>query len=796
MISQYTKLAKVEPIADVGFDFFAKAAQYKSEKIQQSRGILQSTLAGFVNNVDILKEDDRQYFNEKVKNVVDNLNNFKDVDLSDPNTAYQLQSMLGEVKQDGRVLTSILDTSNFRNVQKQINVMRTNPKFAKLLNPKLNAWDEKKMQEYINTPGARFELQNASIDPDVESQLEVGYKSIVERKQVDVIGENIVTKNIKDWNLLYGNGQEVANKNAQHFAKTYEVDFDFESNPRQAIKGVSNMLEVQENFYKNKKTELEAALTTTNDPSKYKDAIQAYQDKINEVAANRKLVEEGKDLGSIKNIGFSAYLQNTAIQQASKGYSYISKVEMSKQAQLEQQAKLMGLKLGLENQMDIAADDRRFQRELALKQLDVQGDVTVAGIRKSKDGSTSSTSPMSDVLGGNLLQTVVQDTKGQETNWYSKNSNDLRGLQNDALKLQQDLVKIMVEQSNSNPKVKQMLEKYPDLGTKLYGEKALKSILSTADMLSSLSGSKLDNGATAEGAMKIMNQIKEKNVLYNLKAIEDKNIKKLGGKDESSYNKLYNKLNASTIIRRDIPLNMLNNLDKDTKPLFNALIPDITKGSILTKEGKVFDNSLSGSNKGKDILKNIDWEKSEKGSFNIDNLTLEVIPKNSKGESISDEPVLIKLTSEFVSKLRLLGWNDTIEKINKPNTEIDFYVKKPNNAEAVKAISQHSFYIDSNKSPNLPKGTVLEYNITNVKDPIPSAGRNDYSYDVNLNIKGKPYTFSVNSTAEIHSKIDMFANAAKQQALDKFTKENKQPTAKQLEQTTFDIFIELLTRIK
>ena len=33
MISQYTKLAKVEPIADVGFDFFAKAAQYKSEKI-------------------------------------------------------------------------------------------------------------------------------------------------------------------------------------------------------------------------------------------------------------------------------------------------------------------------------------------------------------------------------------------------------------------------------------------------------------------------------------------------------------------------------------------------------------------------------------------------------------------------------------------------------------------------------------------------------------------------------------------------------------------------------------------
>jgi hypothetical protein len=82
--------------------------------------------------------------------------------------------------------------------------------------------------------------------------------------------------------------------------------------------------------------------------------------------------------------------------------------------------------------------------------------------------------------------------------------------------LQKDLVKIMVEQSSSNPKIKELLEKYPDLSSKMYGEKALKSILTTANMLSSLSGSKLDNGATAEGAMKIISKIKEKTLLFNL----------------------------------------------------------------------------------------------------------------------------------------------------------------------------------------------------------------------------------------------------------------------------------------
>jgi hypothetical protein len=227
-------------------------------------------------------------------------------------------------------------------------------------------------------------------------------------------------------------------------------------------------------------------------------------------------------------------------------------------------------------------------------------------------------------------------------------------------------------------------------------------------------------------------------------------------------------------------------------------MPDIMKGAIQTKDGKAFDNSFTGSNKGKDILKKIDWEKSEKGSFNVDNLTLEVIPKNSKGVKLHDEPVLIKVTSDFVSKMRLLKWNDTIEKINKPNTEIDFHVKKPNNSEAVKAISQHSFYIDSNKSPNLPKGTVLEYNITNVRDPILSAGdsRKDYIYDINLNIQGKPYSFSVNSTADIHKKIDNIALGSKEIAKNQFLKENKQPTVKELENRTFKIFIESLKQIK
>ena len=137
-----------------------------------------------------------------------------------------------------------------------------------------------------------------------------------------------------------------------------------------------------------------------------------------------------------------------------------------------------------------------------------------------------------------------------------------------------------------------------------------------------------------------------------------------------------------------------------------------------------------------------------------------------------------------------------VNNINKPNTEVDSFIKQPNNAEYLKLIRNQPFYIDTNKAPNVPKGTVLEYQIKNVKDPIPSAGRNDYSYDINLNIQGKPYSFSVNSTAEIHSIIDRYAQNSRTLALQQFTKENKQPSTKEIEDRTFKIFIEALKQIK
>lgn len=807
MISQYTKLAKVEPIADVGFDFFAKAALYKSEKIQQTKGLLQSTLAGFTNTVDILKEPDRQYFNEKVKNVVDNLNSYKDVDLSDPNTVYQLQSMLGEVKQDKKISDDIVSTANFRNVQKEHNLMMSNPKFKDLSDPLLYQADQEKMQEYLDSPGGKFTQQHASINPNIEKQLKEGYESVAEKKQVGLIGTNIVTQTIKNWGDLYENGQNIATKNADYYTKTFDVAFNLKKNPNQAIVGINNLLDSQYKFFKNKKIELEVAQTTSSDTNLYKNQIQNYENMMKKLETDKQLVSEGKDIDQIKTIGLNAYIKNTAIQQANKGYSYTSAIKWSEQSKFQADAKLKGMVLDkqlanaitletIKNDNDIKSQDKDLENKITLKQMDVNGDLLVAGVRK--DGKDSSGNSSSNNMGSGLLDTVPNVTEGKVVDYYEQNKQERLNLNNEIIGLQKDLSTLMMEQSSSNSKIKATLQQYPELGTKMMGDKTLQSMLAAANMLSSMSGTRIENGATAEGVIKVMNKIKEKTLLLTLKMNENNALVNTTGNSLDKYNKAYGELYGSTTIKRDISLNILNNPTKETQRIYDGLMPELSKGAIVDKNNKPFDNNFRGQNDGEKILKDINWDKSEKRAFNLEKMTLEIIPKDKDGKSIYKEPVKIKLTSDFVSKMRLLGYNNIIETINKPNTELDYFLKSSNNIEAVKLVKQRTFFVDTDIAKDVPKGTVLEYQITDVKNPIPSLGdsRKDHLYDVNIMVSGKPISIQVKSTSQINELVNKCFVDAKPIVDSDFAKLGKVPSRKEYEEEIFKTGINILTQIK
>lgn len=786
MVSQYSKLAKIEPIADVGFDFFAKAAQYKSEKIQQTYGALQSTLAGFVNGVDIVKEDDRQYFNDKVKNVVTNLNQFKDLDLTDPNTTYQLQSMLGEVKQDGRILGSIVDSANFRNVQKQRDLIKTNPKFIDLYDADLEKYDQKEMQKWINTPGGRFSLQTASINPRTDKQLEAAANAIKERKVIQEVDGNIVQKTIKDQNLLYNSGAEIVSKNVDYYKKKYMVNYDFDENPREALSNINSMISAKENEHKNNLIELETAKLASKNPNEYNDEIAKVKTILNNLANKKALVKEGKDINSIRGIGFDLYVDNVALQQANKGYSYISDVKMTDQAELEARFQKEGYLLDKKYAYEDKAAARDYEYQKSLKEMDIYGKIAVKGTGSS--GKTST---------GIEPVTIAGVTKGQDTNYYQQLNNELPQLKQKALGLQKDLIKLVMESSTSNPKVKAILEKYPDLQTKLHGENSLKSILSLSKMVTDLSGEKIENGASMNEAITLMNQIKEVGILHDFKSKELQRFKTNFGNDEETFNREFKKAGlGSTVFKNEIALDFLNKVDKDNKSIFNQLIPYIRSGAILDENGDPFDSSLLGNNKGENILSKIDWEKTEKRNYNVENSTLEIVPKDEDGKNLYDKPVKIKLDVQFLKQLKGLYGEEYISNLNKVNSSVDYYIQQPNNSQYIETLKQRSFYIDRNKAPNVPKGTVLEYKVANVREPLPSAGRNNYSYDVNVLIGNKPYPISVESVDQVHEFINMRAEVARELALKEFVRIGKQPTVSELETATHKNLIELIKKSK
>jgi hypothetical protein len=675
--------------------------------------------------------------------------------------------------------------------------MMSNPKFKDLFDSDLYQADQKEIQKYLNNPGAKFTQQHASINPNIQKQLDAGYATVEEKKQMGLIGDNIVTQTIRNWGDLFENGQQIADKNSDYYVKTFGVKYNLEENPSQAINGINNLLDSRYKFLKNKKLELENGQIASSDTNIYKNQIQSYDNAIKKLEIDKQLVSEGKDIEQIKKIGLSAYMGNTAIQQANRGYSYTSNIKWSEQSKeafkYEAQAKANGLMLERQLSNALILEDERSKNDIKLAGINNESKETVAGIRKDGKGSTGEDNQIST-----LGLTVPREEPGKAINYYDQNKQERVKINNEIIGLQKDLNTFMVEQSSNNPQIKAILQQYPALSTQMYGEKALQSMLTAANMLSSMSGTRIENGAAAEGVLKIMNKIKDKTLLLTLKMNEHNAIVKTTGNSLDQYNKVYGGIYGSTVLKRDIALNILNKPTKETQRIYDTLMPELAKGAILDENGKPYDNNFRGSNAGAKILQKIDWDKSEKRAFNLEKMTLEIVPKDQKGESISDKPIKIGLTVDFVNKMRMVGYNEVIENINKPNTELDYFLKSSNNIEAVQLVKQRKFFIDTDVAKNVPKGTVLEYQITDVKNPIPSAGdsRKYHLYDVNIMVSGKPISIQVNSTSQINEIVNKCFVDAKAVVDSDFAKLGKVPTRKEYEEQIFKTGITILTQIK
>jgi hypothetical protein len=131
-------LGLMDKVLSVQQDRFNKGAQ-KTQEAVDKMGML-----------DVLKGTDREYLNSKINGIVESINSMGGVNYSDMATMSQIESKGSEVYGDGRVLNAIASTRSVRGLMKSYDEYKKNPKLSKLYSQANEAYDMRRVQEWMN----------------------------------------------------------------------------------------------------------------------------------------------------------------------------------------------------------------------------------------------------------------------------------------------------------------------------------------------------------------------------------------------------------------------------------------------------------------------------------------------------------------------------------------------------------------------------------------------------------------------------------------------------------------------
>lgn len=136
-------------VPPVNLDLMAKVLSYKQSMFDQEAEKLQNQV-NQMSSLDVVKGEDRDYLNNKINNIVGNINGMGGVDLGDLNVGNQIESYGSEIYNDPKIINAISSTKQIRNLQDSYEKMRTDPKLLKYYSAANEYDDMKKVNSYLS----------------------------------------------------------------------------------------------------------------------------------------------------------------------------------------------------------------------------------------------------------------------------------------------------------------------------------------------------------------------------------------------------------------------------------------------------------------------------------------------------------------------------------------------------------------------------------------------------------------------------------------------------------------------
>lgn len=800
-ISKYTTYVPLEKPSDLGFDFFAKALQYKGQKMEQNYGAIQNVLNSY-SNLDVMKESDRQYLQAKLNDATERMNNYKDLDLSNVRHVTELQTIAQGVLRDKTVQSAIQSTKYARDVQRQWNEVASNPKLSKFYSSVNYNSDMKKIQAWVedSTPGTALPITHATLYSGLNEEIDKAAKSVQIDKYDDLdpsMPQYITTVQERNSAKIRAAVQEKLFEPSHYkqMSMEYEAAYGNASPSRVIDAGRIEMKRLEEMNTRLK--DLSKSPMSNNAKQEY---LTEIQNNLQRIGTLRNLIDKGDS----KSLGLNMYQESIINGEVQKYQQKNTSVKTN-------QSYFLGQKLGL----DVAKfnyEQTKDREDFLLKreQIDVDRLKAFTSIASELGGAVNS-SDIADVFSGKkTVQEAMQNmTSGSslsqtifnpdgvavtENDYFTEYNTALGSLKNENASLYQSLAKSLLNNSSGNSGYQNLISKLPQStlqalsrGGALIGDEALKQVAGVIDDLHKASGGRVD-GIWLK-SKKLIDRIYENN--YNAKILQTKykDVSAASSGDKDEFNKQAQIKYGDLPLKqnRAIPLSVYNTDPKKdfTAPYF-ASINTISDGTrVYSTDGKSLGKeSVSGKDT---YVGKIDWNKSKK--LYLDGNKLYFEPRNKDGDLIGDNAkMFLTLTPQQSQEIAAQRGVRDLRLLSQENKSLDSDYASLSQME----IKQLSGYPHSFRSSRVPENLHLTYNIKNFENDS-YLGTNAI---VEFNLNGERVSKNFPSLDVIKPALESLYAQSKDRVERAAQASGSKKTAEQLEAETSKEFFKLLRNLK
>lgn len=413
------------PTSPVNLELLDNVLSTKQKQYDEGYINIQKQLQSY-DSLDLIRPEDIEYKNRKVAELTEQLDNYGNIDLSDPKESFRLQNEAASLAKDSELISKVSNTQKYRQLVSRYAKMKENPKLLPYYSDINERRDMKIANQWLNGTSSSMPISSPTLYTDTDKEIGKILKQMEPTTYSVLNGLYRINGELKSESDLKNVAINSALSNPQLRSQLMinaEEIFDGMTPDQIYSNGlttINNQIEDLNKSLINSKNELNNTNLSKEDRITLKRNIEANESALRELGQKQVNLVDGYNRGDTSQLAqlkMETYLD-------SWGNSVVKPYVVKKEKVVGDQPAMLEYK----EQSRYNAEQRRMQFDAQQKQLDREASLQEKIIGASGVGNKTGMKPTID---SNGQIRWVEDTKNLVTLGALQNNNitALKGLE-------------------------------------------------------------------------------------------------------------------------------------------------------------------------------------------------------------------------------------------------------------------------------------------------------------------------------------------------------------------------------